>query len=985
MSNQNENGSAPLMVGFSKTKLYPAPTGYDYGATDNSYAMTGTNPPYPSTAFENTDPTLNPGYSQPVAYDYNPNPSYQAPNPPYPANPMPSAVVSPPQSHIGFEGVAPEDDQPREHVRSPKRPEAVTKYSRASKRVDMREQEGKILKTTFRDGKRVVDYVLAYEPNESDEARRKNRAGKRELFEKNLKRIGLELEREDIENSADGKTVFVKIHIPWNLMCKGAEELRMKMPLKEEDLDARTFSEKLTEAICCCCTNPFELDEHDIPELLNCYTCEFRRDRMDKYIFPENKEDFFSSAQRSRVVHRILMRCRYDDRKHHQMGINRLIANGSYTAAYPLHDGPHLMEHSLLTHKQDNDRQLLYYHWGRPGRWFKEQPLDLIRKYFGEKIGLYFAWLGFYTSMLIPAAIMGLTVIIYGLATMNDYEPIKDLCDRKINLPMCPKCDNKCAYTELNDSCLYSKVTYIIDNPFTIVFAVFMSFWATFFLEFWKRKEAVIQYDWDMMGFEDEEEQPRPEFEAAVKTMRLNPITQLEEPYISNKNVCPRYTVAINCVLFMIILVIIAILSVVVYRIAVYAAIAATSSIDIGWIGLIATSTAAIINLIAIMLLNKIYEKLAYWLTHWEMPKTQTMFDDLFTFKMYLFQFINFYGSLFYIAFFKLDPGTPSKYNRIFGFRREECNPAGCLFELGLQLFVIMVGKQVFNNFIEIVVPKLKNWWRKRDNLIEEQEKLSQWEQDYDLVEQNPQGLFYEYLEMVVQFGFITVFIAAFPLGPLFALLNNLIEIRVDAYKFVTIFRRPMAQRTEDIGIWFEILSGVAKISVVVNAFVIGFVSEFVPRLYYEISQSDNSDMVGFLNSTLSCFDVHDFADGKAPNDPFTLRNGSCGFGKSTCRYRGHYEPPYRYYNGSVIRNEDAYEHAPAHWHLIAGKLFFVIVFEHFVFAISGFIAWIIPDVPARLAQRIKRENYLGKQAINESSRDDQSDTGSINFRAPNM
>jgi len=31
------------------------------------------------------------------------------------------------------------------------------------------------------------------------------------------------------------------------------------------------------------------------------------------------------------------------------------------------------------------------------------------------------------------------------------------------------------------------------------------------------------------------------------------------------------------------------------------------------------------------------------------------MFDDLFTFKMYLFQFVNFYGSLFYIAFFKLE------------------------------------------------------------------------------------------------------------------------------------------------------------------------------------------------------------------------------------------------------------------------------------------------------------------------------------------
>ena len=34
-----------------------------------------------------------------------------------------------------------------------------------------------------------------------------------------------------------------------------------------------------------------------------------------------------------------------------------------------------------------------------------------------------------------------------------------------------------------------------------------------------------------------------------------------------------------------------------------------------------------------------------------------------------------------------------------------QCNPAGCLFELLLQLSVIMVGKQIFNNFIEVIVP----------------------------------------------------------------------------------------------------------------------------------------------------------------------------------------------------------------------------------------------------------------------------------------
>jgi len=38
---------------------------------------------------------------------------------------------------------------------------------------------------------------------------------------------------------------------------------------------------------------------------------------------------------------------------------------------------------------------------------------------------------------------------------------------------------------------------------------------------------------------------------------------------------------------------------------------------------------------------------------------------------------------------------------------------------------------------------------------------------------------------LVLQFGFITVFVAAFPIAPLFALLNNWIEIRLDARKLV--------------------------------------------------------------------------------------------------------------------------------------------------------------------------------------------------------
>lgn len=72
-------------------------------------------------------------------------------------------------------------------------------------------------------------------------------------------------------------------------------------------------------------------------------------------------------------------------------------------------------------------------------------------------------------------------------------------------------------------------------------------------------------------------------------------------------------------------------------------------------------------------------------------------------------------------------------------------------------------------------------------------------------------------LLLVIQFGFITIFVAAFPLAPLFALLNNWVEIRLDAQKFVREYRRPVAERAQHIGVWFHILEALAQLSVIVN------------------------------------------------------------------------------------------------------------------------------------------------------------------------
>ena len=69
----------------------------------------------------------------------------------------------------------------------------------------------------------------------------------------------------------------------------------------------------------------------------------------------------------------------------------------------------------------------------------------------------------------------------------------------------------------------------------------------------------------------------------------------------------------------------------------------------------------------------------------------------------------------------------------------------------------------------------------------------------------------------VLQFGFITIFVAAFPLAPLFALLNNWMEIRLDAHKFVCETRRPVAEKAQNIGVWFTILDALAHLAVISN------------------------------------------------------------------------------------------------------------------------------------------------------------------------
>lgn len=104
----------------------------------------------------------------------------------------------------------------------------------------------------------------------------------------------------------------------------------------------------------------------------------------------------------------------------------------------------------------------------------------------------------------------------------------------------------------------------------------------------------------------------------------------------------------------------------------------------------------------------------------------------------------------------------------------------------------------------------------------------------------------------VLQYGFVTLFVAAFPLAPFFALLNNIAEIRVDAFKMVAQARRPLAERAEDIGAWFGVLRMLTYAAVVSNAFVIAYTSDYIPRMVYKYVYSADSSLWGYIDHSLS-------------------------------------------------------------------------------------------------------------------------------------
>ncbi|XP_027529630.1 anoctamin-8-like isoform X1 [Neopelma chrysocephalum] len=208
----------------------------------------------------------------------------------------------------------------------------------------------------------------------------------------------------------------------------------------------------------------------------------------EDYIYEniENELYFFTSQERQNIIRYWLenLRAKQGEALHNihflegQPIIPELAARGVIQQVFPLH------EQRILKRLMKSWVQAVC----------EAQPLDDICDYFGVKIAMYFAWLGFYTSAMVYPAVFG--SILY---TFTESDQL---------VPSVPQ-------TSQDISC--------------VVFAIFNVIWATLFLEEWKRRGAEFAYKWGTLDTPPESiEEPRPQFRG-IK--RISPVTSAEEFY----------------------------------------------------------------------------------------------------------------------------------------------------------------------------------------------------------------------------------------------------------------------------------------------------------------------------------------------------------------------------------------------------------------------------------------------------------------------
>lgn len=567
----------------------------------------------------------------------------------------------------------------------------------------------------------------------------------------------------------------------------------------------------------------------------------FSKSRADDFVWENRAENrVFSTRDRQTLIMRILEAGAFESAKDmavsvtdnlmwkKKYGKNKLptcglnldgcVGDGVLHGYWAMHG--HSRRHELLNN-------WAYSFW-------KGQPLKMIFEYFNSKTALYFAFTGYYSMWLLMASVFGVAVFLYDYVHTGEFLSATD------------------------------------HNRLVPPFAFFMALWGTLFLEFWKRYNAELAHRWSTTGLEHEASE-RSEFRRGATATRqgfysaqghfvpygedlegdkscwgtvssccmsfTDPVEEdvdentreqirlfapSEVPYMDGGTRTRRWCAMTMVALFFTISVVIILMSFLVMRLIFQATIDAQYG----------PLMASVLQALCTVVLNVIYKEIAICMVDYENYRTDEEWEDSIISKVFLFQFINSYFSLFYIAFLKGKIGKLDGYSDAC-MDGEGNDTDNCMGELKILLFSTLLTTQIAGTLAEALAPyaqyKAVEWaerakWKASGN--EGELKLSAIDHESKLVAAWKLDAFTDYNKMALQFGYVSMFVAAFPLAPFFSFLNNVLEIRTDAWKRLVGMQRPApSERAEDIGYWMQILEMISISAVCTNIGVLVFTS----------------------------------------------------------------------------------------------------------------------------------------------------------------
>ncbi len=244
----------------------------------------------------------------------------------------------------------------------------------------------------------------------------------------------------------------------------------------------------------------------------------------------------------------------------------------------------------------------------------------------------------------------------------------------------------------------------------------------------------------------------------------------------------------------------------------------------------IRSTLAVILHVTLVLSMNTGYRRIARALTDLENHEFQVTYNNSLIFKRFFFEIFDSYIVIMYLAFYEQDVSkVRSELINVFNvdtFRR-------LLLEGVIPFITTKIRlRNKFNSSRDL---------KKNDDVNQGGQSLMEEE-----AEKEPYEEFDDYIEMIIQFGYVCLFASAYPLAPFVAILANIVELRLDAFKITHVHRRPWTMSVSSIGVWAPLIRCIVWASAITNCMIFCFSSmqmvQYLPG-FFTIDQTGEHDL----------------------------------------------------------------------------------------------------------------------------------------------